>query len=152
MEFSNKNRIRKTRGIVNFIAAFLSLLILFFSWREMAVAAITAGIVLVLLLLALQTLNLNYFYYSSSGVKLVIRFYPAITFFPGMRNYQVIEFDRRALYRFELRKDFIFSKLYLEVHTGSGIAGYPEIGLQGVSEPEIEQIRADLSVVVNQND
>lgn len=142
MEISNKKRTVRIKRGFNLIVVSLLLVTIFFVWKENNAGALIAGGVLVIFVVAVIFVNINYIYYSSVGNKILLRYYPVITFFG--KDYSSIEFDKHLLYSAKVKKVFLFSDLYLAIRTSKGIAEYPEVSLSGMSREDIRAIQNDL--------
>ncbi|MGQ8336420.1 hypothetical protein ACUNWD_07695 [Sunxiuqinia sp. A32] len=142
MELSNQKRSKKIKRTFNLLLVIILLVVLFFVWKEMDLEAIITGGVLVLVIVFSQLVSLNYFYYSSDGDDLIIRYYPLIAFFG--KEYSSVEFNKKMLYHAEIKKTFLFSDLVVAIKTAKGIAEYPEISLSALSKKQIQAILSDL--------
>lgn len=146
MEVSNQKRSRKIKKVFNLGVVLLLVTILFFVWKEMDLAALINAGVLVLFIFGFQFVDLKYIHYKSDGEILQIHYYPIISFFG--KEYSSIEFNKRALYRAEVKKSFLFQDLHLEVRTKRGVAEYPSLSLAAMSENDIQAIRNDLASIL----
>lgn len=142
MEFSNKKRSKRIKQGFNLYIVILLLVALFFVWKEMDIAALILGGVLILSIVAVQFVNLLYVSYSSEGDQVVIRYYPIITFFG--KEYNSVEFTKFAFQNAEVKRTLLFSDLIISVKTKKGIAHYPEISLSALSKKQIADLKADL--------
>lgn len=145
MEISNKKRSRNIRRGFHLGAVFLLLPVLFFVWKEMDIAALVSGTVLVLFVIASQFVELNYIHYQSDGERLLIQYYPLITFFG--KEYSSIEFNKRSLFKAKVEKSFLFYELSIEVKTKKGLAEYPAVSLAALSKNEVRAIKHDLAEI-----
>ena len=148
MKFSNKKRTSIVRLSFNLIAGFLFLVVLFFVWKEMNRMALIFGVILGTYMFGVHLFNFNYFYYSSDGKDLLIRYYPVISLFG--KEYSSIEFKKKFICDVKVKRNFIFYNLGLAVYTENGIAEYPGISLNGLSEKEVKRIEADLNEILRQ--
>ncbi len=142
MEFSNKKRSKRIKQGFNLYIVILLLVALFFVWKEMDIAALILGGVLILSIVAVQFVNLLYVSYSSEGDKIVIRYYPIITFFG--KEYNSVEFKKFAFQNVEVKRTLLFSDLIISVKTKKGIAHYSEISLSALSKKQIADLKEDL--------
>lgn len=146
MEISNKKRTAKIKRIFNFSMVALLLVTLFFVWKENNTGALISGGLLILCVTAAQFVQINYIYYSSEGDKILIRYYPLISFFG--KEYSSIEFDKSLLYFAKVKRIAAFSDLYIAIKTSKGIAEYPEVSLVGLTKEEIHLIEHDLNTLL----
>lgn len=93
-----------------------------------------------------QFANLCYVYFNTNNGKVLIRYYPVISFFK--KEYDSIEFAHQALFHFQIEKVMGFADLQIAIKTKRGIAEYPSISLAAMSKAEIEQIRAALTEII----
>ncbi len=142
MEFSNKKRSKRIKQTFNLFIVLLLLIALFFVWKEMDIAALITGGVLILSIVLVQFVNLHYIFYSSENDEIIVRYYPIITFFG--KEYSSVEFKKTAFQKAEVRRAFLFSDLILSIKTSKGIADYPEISLSALSKKQIAGLKADL--------
>ncbi len=142
MEFSNKKRSKRIKQTFNLFIVLLLLIALFFVWKEMDIAALITGGVLILSIVLVQFVNLHYIFYSSENDEIIVRYYPIITFFG--KEYSSVEFKKTAFQKAEVRRAFLFSDLILSIKTSKGIADYPEISLSALSRKQIAGLKADL--------
>lgn len=148
MVVSNKERARKIKRGFNLGGILLLLPIVFFVWKEMDIAALINAAVLVLSIFAFQFVGLNFIEYNSDGDNLRIRYYPVISFFG--KEYSSIEFNKKLLFKAEVKKSFLFADLNLEVKTKKGVAEYPSVSLVALSKNDIVSIQADLVKIMAQ--
>ena len=120
---------------------------LFFVWKEMDGAALINGGVLVLYIVGSQMVGLNYVEYDTEGELLKIRYYPIIAFLK--REYNSIEFNKKLLFKAEVKKTFLFFDLHLEVKTRKGVADYPDVSLAALSTNDIRAIKNDLAEMIS---
>ncbi len=146
MELSNKKRTGQIRRIFNLVVVALLATAIFFVWKENNTVAITLGAAMVLLIFASQFVNVNYIFYSSEGGKILIRYYPVISFLK--KEYASIEFDQKLLYFAKVKRVGMFSDLLLAIKTSKGIAEYPEVSLTGLSKEEVNLIEQDLNALL----
>lgn len=109
---------------------------------------ITAGVFIVYVGIA-QFLNLCYVYFSTNNGKVLIRYYPVISFFK--KNYETIEFPQQLLVSFRIEKSMGFSDLDIAIKSKRGMAEYPSVSLAALSKEEIEQIRIALEEIIRNN-
>ena len=146
MEFTNKKRTKIIKRTFSIVILALIISALFFLVKEMDLyAAITGGSAFLLMFLVPAT-NMNYVEYSSEGDQVVIRYYPIITVMTS-KEYNSIEFKKAQLHKAEIKKNFLFSDLYIYVKTKQGVAEYPEVSLSGLSKKHINAIKEDLVLV-----
>ncbi len=143
MEISNQKRSRRIKRGFFLIAVLLLLPILFFVTKKMDVVALINGGVFLIFVIGFQFMGLNYVHYQSDGDILQIRYYPIVSFFG--KEYSSIEFNKKRLYKAEVKRSFLFYDLYLEIRTREGIAEYPEVSLAALSSDDIQAIRDDLA-------
>jgi hypothetical protein len=149
MEFSNQIRTKtikrffNTGGIIIVLTGLLFLLL-----KQDLAVLITAGVFIVYVGISLFP-NLNYVYFSTEGEKVVIRYYPIITFLK--KDYESIEFAKSALFNFKIGSAMGFSDLDIAIRTKRGLAGFPAISLAALSKAEIEQIRQALLEIMKNN-
>ncbi len=122
---------------------------LFFLWQKKDTPMlITAGVFIVYVGIA-QFLNLCYVYFSTNNGKVLIRYYPVISFFK--KNYETIEFPQQLLVSFRIEKSMGFSDLDIAIKSKRGMAEYPSVSLAALSKEEIEQIRIALEEIIRNN-
>jgi hypothetical protein len=143
MEISNQKRSRRIKRGFFLIAVLLLLPILFFVVKEMDLVALINGAVFLLFIIGFQFMGLNYIHYQSDGDILQIRYYPIVSFFG--KEYSSIEFNKKRLYKAEVKRSFLFHDLNLEIRTREGIAEYPEVSLAALSSHDIQAIKDDLA-------
>ncbi|MGQ7869650.1 hypothetical protein [Sunxiuqinia sp. sy24] len=113
--------------------------------KDMDLAALISGGVLVVFVFGFQFIGLNYVHYLSKGDLLQIRYYPIVSFFG--KEYSSIEFHKNRLFKAEIKRSFLFQDLHLEIRTKDGIAEFPEVSLIAMSPVDILAIEQDLDEI-----
>jgi hypothetical protein len=149
MEFSNQKRCKKIKRTFNLTGIIIVLIGLLFLWlKEDTAVLITVGVFAVYVGISVYA-NLCYIYFSTENGKVVLRYYPVISFMK--KEYDSIEFSHQALVHFQIEKAMGFADLDLAIQTKRGIAEYPTISLAALSKSEIDQISAALSEIKRNN-
>ena len=149
MEFSNQKRTRKIKRIFNITGIVIVLIGLTFLWLKMDTSVlITVGVFAVYVGISVYA-NLCYISFSTENGKVVIRYFPVISFFK--KEYESVEFAHSALVNFKIEKAFGFADLDITIRTKRGIAEYPTISLAALSKAEVEQIRQELNKIKRSN-
>lgn len=89
----------------------------------------------------------KYVFFSTEGNKVILRYYPVISFFG--RNYSSIEFLKTSMKDYEINKTFPFRNISFSVKTKRGIADYPDVGLNALTKSEINMIQNELEKILN---
>ena len=144
MEISNKERTKKIKRAFFLFILVLILVALYFVWKENDLGAVMSGGVGLLLLFVVPLANYNYIEYSSEGDKIIIRYYPIITFLTS-KEYNSVEFNKAAFYDAQIKKNLFFSDLYISVKTKKGVAEYPEISCSALGQKQKEMLLEDLT-------
>jgi hypothetical protein len=149
MEFSNQKRTKKIKRIFNITGIAIVLIGLVFLWLKMDTAVlITVGVFAVYVGISVYA-NLCYVYFSTDNGKVVIRYFPVISFMK--KEYDSVEFAQSALVHFQIEKALGFADLDVAIRTKRGIAEYPTISLAALNKAEIEQIREALTSIMRNN-
>lgn len=149
MEFSNQKRTKKIKRIFNITGIIIVLIGLAFLWLKMdTYVLITVGVFAVYVGISVYA-NLCYVYFSTENGKVVIRYFPVISFLK--KEYDSVEFAQSALVNFQIEKAFGFADLDIAIRTKRGIAEYPTISLAALSKSEIELIRETLTAIMKNN-
>lgn len=148
MEISNQKRARFIKRGFNLGAVILLLPPLFFVWKEMDLATLISGAVLVLFVAGFLFAGLNYIHYKSTDESIQIRYYPLISFFG--REYSSIDVKRKLLYSATVKKTFLFTDLVVEVKTRKGVAEFPSVSLAALEKKDILAIKVDLAEILQQ--
>ena len=149
MEISNQNRSNQIKRTFNIISIIIILTCLIFVWlKQDIMIMVTVGIFAVYIGISIYA-NLCYVYFSTANEKVLIRYYPIISFIK--KEYDSIEFAQNSLVGFQIEKALGFADLDIAIKTKRGIAEYPTISLAALSKTEVEQIRSSLSEILNKN-
>lgn len=149
MEFSNQKRSKKIKRTFNWIGILIVLIGLAFLWlKHDTLVLITAGVFAVYVGIS-QFANLCYIKFSTENGKVLIRYYPIITFMK--KEFESIEFRHQLLVNFKIEKSMGFADLDIAIKSKHGIAEYPTISLAALSKAEIEQIRSALLEILKAN-
>lgn len=149
MEFSNQKRTKKIKRIFNITGIVIVLIGLTFLWFKMdTYVLITVGVFAVYVGISVYA-NLCYVYFSTENGKVVIRYFPVISFMK--KEYDSVEFAQSALINFQIERALGFADLDIAIRTKRGIAEYPTISLAALSKAEIEQIRSALLEIMRNN-
>ena len=149
MEFSNQIRTRKIKRVFNIGGIIIVLAGLILLWLKMDLAVlITAGVFIVYVGISLYP-NLCYVYFSTENEKVIIRYYPIITFLK--KDYESIEFSKSALFNFKIESAMGFADLDIVIRTKRGVAEFPTVSLAALSKAEVEQIRQALLEIMKSN-
>ncbi len=149
MEFSNQLRTKAIKRNFNLIVVAFILAAFYFLWKEADMIAIFIGIGFVVFLILIFFINYNYVSFSTANRKIVLRYYPVISIFN--REYNSIDFPQKILYKYKLKRTFLYSDLTLVVKTRRGIADYPPVSLTALKKDEIETIRQELETILGQS-
>lgn len=149
MEFSNQKRTKKIKRIFNITGISIVLIGLAFLWFKMdTFVLITVGVFAVYVGISVYA-NLCYVFFSTENGKVVIRYFPIISFLK--KEYDSVEFAQTALVNFQIEKAFGFADLDIAIRTKRGIAEYPTISLAALNKAEIEQIRTAFLEIMKKN-
>ena len=149
MEISNQKRSKRIKRIFNISGIAIVLIGLVFLWLKQDTAVlITAGVFAIYVGIS-QFANLCYINFSTNNGKVLIRYYPIISFMK--KGFDSIEFAHQSLVNFQIEKSMGFADLTIAIKTKRGIAEYPSISLAALSKDEIEQIDSALSEIRRNN-
>ncbi len=149
MEFSNQKRSKKIKRTFNLTGILIIFIGLVFLWLKMDLAMfISIGVFALYVGISVYA-NMCYVYFSTENGKVVIRYYPVISFLK--KEYDSIEFAHQALVNFRIEKAMGFADLDIVIRTKRGAAEYPTISLAALSKTEIEQIRQALIEIIKAN-
>lgn len=147
--FSNQKRVKKIKLTFNVIGIIIVLVGLTFLWMKMDTAVlITAGVFILYVGASLYP-NLCYVYFSTDNDKVVIRYYPVISFLK--KEYEAIEFPQSTLADYRIEDAMGFADLDVVIRTKRGVAEYPTVSLAALNKAEIEQIRQTLEEIIRSN-
>jgi len=149
MEFSNQKKARVIKRSFNIIGIVIVAIGLILLWLKMDTAVLITAAIFALYVGAAQFANLCYIFFSTENNKVLIRYYPVISFLK--KNYESIEFPQDNLLNFKVEKGLGFSDLTIAIRTKRGIAEYPSISLAALSKADVEKIRLALFEVMKKN-
>jgi len=149
MEFSNQKRTKKIKRIFNITGIVIVVIGLIFLWLKMDTYVLIAVAVFAVFVGISVYANLCYVFFSTENGKVVIRYFPVISFMK--KEYESVEFAQSGLVHFQIEKALGFADLDIAIRTKRGIAEYPTISLAGLSKTEIEQIRIALTEIMKKN-
>lgn len=150
MEFSNQERTKIIKRTFNMIGIIIVIIGLIFLALKMDIGVmITVGVFVIYVGIS-QFANLCYVFFSTENSKILIKYYPIISFLK--KEYDSIEFPQKALIGFKIEKAMGFSDLQIAIKTKRGVAEYPSISLSALRKNEIEKITSALTEIVSKSD
>ena len=149
MEFSNQKKTTTIKRLFNIIGIAIVVVGLILLWMKKDTAVLVTAAIFALYVGAAQFANLCYVFFSTENGKILIRYYPVISFLK--KNYESIEFPQETLLNFKIEKGLGFSDLTIAIRTKRGIAEYPSISLAALSKADIEKIRTTLLEIMKKN-
>lgn len=147
MEFSNRKRTKKIKLIYNLIGVVIITGGLYFFWKKNDPVMYGFLVALGIYIALSFVLGFKYIFFSTEGNKVILRYYPVISFLG--RNYSSIEFLKTSMKDYEINKTFPFRNISFTIKTKRGIADYPDVGLNALSKAEINMIREELEKILN---
>lgn len=149
MEFSNQKKAKIVKRSFNIIGIVIVAIGLILLWLKMDTAVLITAAIFALYVGAAQFANLCYIFFSTENNRVLIRYFPIISFLK--KNYESIEFPQDNLLNFKVEKGLGFSDLTIAIRTKRGIAEYPSISLAALSKADIEKISAALLEIMKKN-
>lgn len=150
MELSNQERTKNIKRTFNMIGVAIVIIgLIFLALKQDIGVMITVGVFVVYVGIS-QFANLCYIFFSTENSKILIKYYPVISFMK--KEYDSIEFPQKALIGFKIEKAMGFSDLQIAIKTKRGVAEYPSISLSALTKNEIEQITSALTEIISKSD
>lgn len=150
MELSNQERTKNIKRIFNMVGVAIVIIgLIFLALKQDIAVMITVGVFIIYVGIS-QFANLCYIFFSTENSKVLIKYYPVITFMK--KEYDSIEFPQKALIGFKIEKAMGFSDLQIAIKTKRGVAEYPSISLSALTNNEIEQITSALTEIISKSD
>jgi len=149
MEFSNQKRAKVIKRSFNLGGIVIVAVGMILLWLKLDTEVLVTAGIFALYVGAAQFANLCYVSFNTGNGKVLIRYYPVISFLK--KNFESIEFPQENLLNFQIEKGLGFSDLTIAIRTKRGIAEYPSISLAGLSNAEIEQIKLALIEIMKKN-
>lgn len=149
MEFSNQKKAKFLKRSFNIIGIVIVAVGLILLWLKKDTAVLITAAVFALYVGAAQFANLCYVFFSTENNRVLIRYYPVISFLK--KNYEAIEFPQETLLNFKIEKGLGFSDLTIAIRTKRGIAEYPSISLAALSKADIDKISSALLEIMKKN-
>jgi hypothetical protein len=150
MELSNQERTKNIKRIFNMVGVAIVIIgLIFLALKQDIGVMITVGVFVIYVGIS-QFANLCYVFFSTENSKILIKYYPVISFLK--KEYDSIEFPQKALIGFKIEKAMGFSDLQIAIKTKRGVAEYPSISLSALNKNEIEQITSALTEIMSKSD
>ncbi len=151
MIIENRKASRNIKRVFSFGGILYMAMIGLFYYLDNKALIIVFCIFLFLDLLCFSLLNFHYIHFTIEKNKLILRYYPVISFWG--KKYQSIEFPVKALYAYDYNTSFsgIYPTLRLTVKTPKGMASYPKVVLSGLTPEKRTRLKAILNNLIKQN-
>ena len=148
MVIDNKQRVKSLKRLFYAGCLLLVLVALVFILLENFLVLIICCGVLCFWYLFFKVADFQYIEYSDEDGKVLLRYYPIITF--GSKEYSSIEFPQNTIYEAAFEKSVfgLVSDLNLSVKTKRGIANYPSVSFAAVPRKEKMQIENSLQHLI----
>jgi len=148
MLINNKNKVKSLKRVFFIGCLLLAMIALAFILVDNILVLFICIGVLFLWYLFFKAADFQYIEYSDEDQKIVLRYYPVITF--GHKDYGSIELPQTSLYEAEFKKSFfgLVSDLTISIRTKRGIASYPEVSFAAMPREERKLIEDSLRSII----
>jgi hypothetical protein len=152
MVITNKKKVTRLKRLFVQVSLVLAILILILFLIDQNLYAILTGAAIMVWFFVFQLFDFQFVEFISDNGKIILRYYPAVTF--GRKDYSAIEFTQDMLYDAKFDNSFfgLITDLTLIVKTKRGVAEYPSVSLTAVNSDNRKKIIDEINRILDKKD